>query len=221
MINVVIAEEREIVVQGLENIISSIDGVEVTAVKANSGDLLDYVKSNPTDIVVLDYCSDGFKVEDIPAVQSIGETKVLAISERPEKDSLQTALTAGAFGHILLCCDGPEITDAIASLNKGEKFFCGKVLDAINQESLALSESSCAPISLSKRELEIIALIADGGTNKDIAEKLFLSTHTVMTHRKNIMNKLGVKNTAGIVIYAVKENVISPNKYLFSPTEIS
>ena len=63
-------------------------------------------------------------------------------------------------------------------------------------------------------------MIADGLTNKDIAEKLFLSTHTVMTHRKNIMNKLGVKNAAGIVIYAVKENVISPNKYLFSPTEL-
>ncbi len=84
-------------------------GVEVTAVKANSGDLLDYVKSNPTDIVVLDYCSDGFKVEDIPAVQSIGETKVLAISERPEKDSLQTALTAGAFGHILFVVMGLKL----------------------------------------------------------------------------------------------------------------
>ncbi|MBL4651877.1 MAG: helix-turn-helix transcriptional regulator, partial [Flavobacteriales bacterium] len=93
-------------------------------------------------------------------------------------------------------------------------------LNAINEESLDARNSSCAPIKLSKRELEIIAMIADGMTNKDIAQKLFLSTHTVMTHRKNIMNKLGVKNTAGIVIYAVKENVISPNKYLFAPTPL-
>ena len=220
MIKVVIAEEREIVSQGLVNIISTIDDVEVLATKNNSTDLLEYAKKHPVDIVVLDYCSEGFKVEDVPIIQSINNIKVLAISERPEKDSLQTALSAGAFGHILLCCDGPEIKDAINSLHNGEKFFCGKVLDAINEDSLDVSKSSCSPINLSKRELEIIAMIADGLTNKDIAEKLFLSTHTVTTHRKNVMNKLGVKNTAGIVIYAVKENVISPNKYLFSPTEL-
>ena len=217
MVKVVIAEEREIVAQGLERIISNIDGVEVSAVKLNSADLIDYAKNHAVDIVVLDYCSDGFKVEDIPVIQSINQVKVLAISERPQKDSLQTALSAGAYGHILLCCDTEEISEAINSIHKGEKFFCGKVLSAISQDSLDVSESSCAPVNLSKRELEIIALIADGMINKGIAEKLFLSTHTVMTHRKNIMNKLGVNNTAGIVIYAVKENVVSPNKYLFAP----
>ena len=75
---------------------------------------------------------------------------------------------------------------------------------------------SCDPIKISSRELEIIEYIAQGFTTKEIAAQLFLSVHTVMTHRKNIMNKLGVKNTAGIVIYAVKENLISPNKYLFN-----
>jgi DNA-binding NarL/FixJ family response regulator len=219
MIKVVIAEEREIVAQGLKNIISAIDGVVVDAVKFNSTELLSYVKNNPVDIVVLDYCSEGFKVEDIPVIQSVDGVRVLAISERPEKAFLQTALSAGAYGHILLCCDAPEIEDAVKSLYSGDKFFCGKVLSAINEESLDASSSSCAPVNLSKRELEIIEMIADGLTNKDIAEKLFLSTHTIMTHRKNIMGKLGVKNTAGIVIYAVKENVVSPNKYLFSPTE--
>jgi DNA-binding NarL/FixJ family response regulator len=69
---------------------------------------------------------------------------------------------------------------------------------------------------LSEREQEIITLIAEGMTNAVISEKLFLSKHTVNTHRKNIMAKLGVKNTAGIVMYAVKERYTSPNKYLFS-----
>ena len=69
---------------------------------------------------------------------------------------------------------------------------------------------------ISKRESEIIVLISEGFTNTQIAEKLFLSSHTVNTHRKNIMSKLGVKNTAGIVMYAVKMNLISPNKFLFT-----
>lgn len=221
MIRVVIAEEREIVSGGLTNIINGIENVEVIAVTHKSADLLKFIKENQTDIVVLDYCSPAFKVEDIPIIQSISNTRVLAISERPEKEVLQTALNAGVNGHILLCCDGPEIEEGILAIDKGEKFFCGKVLNAINSESLETGTKGCAPISLSKRELEIIAMIADGKTNKDIANDLFISAHTVMTHRKNIMNKLGVNNTAGIVIYAVKENVVSPNKYLFSPAEIS
>jgi DNA-binding NarL/FixJ family response regulator len=71
-------------------------------------------------------------------------------------------------------------------------------------------------VVISKREGEIITFIAEGYTNTQIAEKLFLSAHTINTHRKNIMSKLGVKNTAGIVMYAVKSNLISPNKFLFT-----
>ena len=79
---------------------------------------------------------------------------------------------------------------------------------------------SCEAVIISKRECEIITLIAEGFTNQQIAEKLFLSSHTVNTHRKNIMAKLGVKNTAGIVMYAIKTNLTSPNKFLFTADNI-
>jgi len=77
---------------------------------------------------------------------------------------------------------------------------------------------SCEPVVLSERELEIITHIAEGFTNNQIAEKLFISPHTVNTHRKNILQKLGANNTAAIVMYAVKANLVSPNKFLFSPS---
>ena len=82
---------------------------------------------------------------------------------------------------------------------------------------LDIVELSCEPVVISDRELEVIKLIAEGYTNVEIAEKLFLSPHTVNTHRKNIMQKLGVNNTAAIVMYAVKSQLVSPNKFLFSP----
>jgi DNA-binding NarL/FixJ family response regulator len=69
---------------------------------------------------------------------------------------------------------------------------------------------------ISQRELEIIQLIAEGYTNTEIAEKLFLSTHTVNTHRKNIMQKLGINNTAALVMFAVKMELVHPNKFLFA-----
>ena len=81
------------------------------------------------------------------------------------------------------------------------------VIDILSEHNES-EANGCAGISLSEREIEIIKLISDGCTNKEIADQLFLSTHTVNTHRKNIMNKLGIKNTAGIVIYAVKGNII-------------
>ena len=88
--------------------------------------------------------------------------------------------------------------------------------ESINIDEIDSEELNCAPVSISEREMEIIALIAEGFTNQEIAEKLFLSSHTINTHRKNIMAKLGVKNTAGIVMYAIKAQLVSPNKYLFS-----
>ena len=78
-----------------------------------------------------------------------------------------------------------------------------------------VTELPCDSIELSKREKEVLYFIAEGNTNTEIAEILFLSSHTVTTHRKNIMIKLGVKNTAGIVMYAVKSGIVSPNKFLF------
>ena len=70
-------------------------------------------------------------------------------------------------------------------------------------------------VSLSKRELEVIRLIAEGFTNPQISEKLFVSPHTVTTHRRNILQKLGANNTAAVVMYAVQSGLVSPNKFLF------
>ena len=118
-------------------------------------------------------------------------------------------------------CDIAEIIDSVYETAKGNKFFCGTILETIKNESIDINKAefkslACAPVAITERELEIITLIAEGYTNQEIAEKLFLSTHTINTHRKNIMSKLGVANTAGIVMYAVKCNLVSPNKYLFA-----
>ena len=118
-------------------------------------------------------------------------------------------------------CDLQEISDAVLETAKGNKFFCGKILETINKANLDVDDIeygvlTCDPVMMSERENEIIVLIADGHTNDQIAEMLFLSKHTVNTHRKNILFKLGVKNTAGIVMYAVKTQLVSPNKFLFA-----
>lgn len=218
MVKVVIAEDLDIVRSGMRILLDKIEDVDVVSEVTNSAELIESINTQVPDVVFFNYTSDYFKLEDIPTIHSQFPTiKFIAITDIPDRSLLENALRSGISGHLLRCCDYQEIKDSIKDTMAGDRFFCGKVLNVIDNEAVNTRVASCAPLSLSERELEIIGLIAAGETNKQIADKLFLSTHTVNTHRKNIMAKLGINNTAGIVIYAVKEGLISPNRFLFSP----
>lgn len=217
MIRVLLAEGNLLIREGLKSLIRNNSGMEVVAECCTSEELTDCLGKVEADVLILDYACEVFKLEDIlQAYNSNKNLGILAITECNEKAVLESALRTGLDGHLLKDCDEQEIIDGIKSVAAGDRFFCGKVLDAVREEDLEQDTVSCEPISLSIREQEIIRLIAEGLTNKAIADKLFISAHTVMTHRKNIMAKLGINNTAGIVIYAVKENIISPNRFLFA-----
>ena len=219
MIRVHIANSNVLVREGLKVLLKSIDEVQVCAESLSGNEL--FSNRVDTDILIIDYNSDNFKVEDVVKISALNANlKILAITEMIDKSIIINALKSGVDGHLLNCCDFVEIRDALYALMNGEKFYCGKLLNFINAETISGARAfSCDPISLSEREVEIIKYIAEGLTNKEIADKIYLSTHTIMTHRKNIMGKLGVNNTAGIVIFAVKENMISPNKYLFAQNQ--
>ena len=151
------------------------------------------------------------------------EIKFIAITPEQSAQTLVDALRSGIMSYVKKDCDLSEIVNAVLETRKGNKFFCGQILETIQKAQIDVNDLdfdsfTCEAVVLSERENEIIVLIAEGYTNNKIAELLFLSNHTITTHRKNIMSKLGVKNTAGIVMYAVKTNLVSPNKFLFSPS---
>jgi len=131
-----------------------------------------------------------------------------------------SAIRAGVTSYIRKDCDVQEIIDSVTSTADGKKFFCGKILDVLRKASFDVDQFlneplSCAPVSLSERECQVVTLIAEGRSYTRIAEELNLSAHTVIAHRRNIMQKLGVNNTAAVVLYAVKNGLISPNRFLF------
>ena len=147
--------------------------------------------------------------------------KFIAITPEQSAQTLVDALRSGVTSYVKKDCELSEIVNAVSETGHGNKFFCGQILETIqrahiNVEDIDFESFSCEPVLLSERENEIIKYIAEGQTNTQIADILFLSTHTINTHRKNIMAKLGVKNTAGIVMYAVKTGLVSPNKFLFA-----
>jgi DNA-binding NarL/FixJ family response regulator len=146
------------------------------------------------------------------------ESKILVITDPRSKTEITKALDAGAVSFLLRECDREEIIEAIYKTSQNQKFLCGRILDHLVNEASddVSSDTSCTGLHITEREIEIIRLVAEGLSNKEVAEKLFLSTHTVTTHRKNIMNKLQVNNTAGLVLYAVRNDLLGSNKFLFS-----
>jgi len=137
------------------------------------------------------------------------DLKVLIISDVTNEDSIFNVLDKGVQGFLTYTCDDDEIIHAVFAIAKGEKFYCNKVLDlVVNKHLYEKDGDRCAPTNLSARESEIAALIAGGQTNKEVANELCLSPHTIHTHRKNIMKKLGVRSASELTMSCLRLGII-------------
>lgn len=219
---VVIADGNNLMRIGLRTVLNTLPQVKVIGEAKSSEELMECVKNFESDVIVIDYTSENFEIDIIPKVLSKKpHLRFLAITPEQSAQTLVDALRSGVQSYVKKDCDLGEILDAVNETGAGKKFFCGQILETIHRASIDINDIdvdalSCEPVSLSEREVQIIKMIAEGLTNAQIAEALFLSNHTINTHRKNILSKLGIKNTAGIVMYAVKTNLVSPNKFLFA-----
>lgn len=218
----IIADSNDIIRIGLRTILSSQKDIQIVAESRSANELMSQLSSFDVDIVVLDFTAVGFTVDIVQDIKKVNpKIGVVAITPDQNAATLVDAIKLGVKSYIKKDCDFTEIINSVTETFSGNRFFCGQVLETIQRASIDLKDIdeeglSCSEVVLSEREIEIITLIAEGLTNVQIAEHLFLSPHTVTTHRKNIMSKLGVKNTAAIVMYAVKMNLVSPNKFLFA-----
>jgi DNA-binding NarL/FixJ family response regulator len=221
VITLLLADSNELVRIGLRTVFKGSD-FQIIGESSETAELVSQVKSFQPDVVLIDYTSDGFTIDAVLASKNVSDTvKFVGITPLQDAQTLVHAIKSGVTSYIKKDCSLEEIKNAVFETSRNNAFFCGTILETIRQEginvdSIEAVDFTCDPVMLSEREQEIITMIAEGMTNAVISEKLFLSKHTVNTHRKNIMAKLGVKNTAGIVMYAVKEKFTSPNKYLFS-----
>mgnify|MGYP001436186152 FL=1 len=218
---IVIADSSPVFRHGLEQILLK-RGNGATIVHAESGKKLQAVLTpNAPELVIIDCMAPKFSVDDVLACQRVHPgLKMLAITAAHSGQSIVHALRAGITSYVKKDCSMEEVLEAIDETSAGGTFFCGQILAAIEADSISVddlesADASCDPIVLSNREIEVLTLISEGLTNVQIAEKLFLSSHTVNTHRKNIMQKLRVNNTAAMVMYAVKSGFVSPNRFLF------
>jgi DNA-binding NarL/FixJ family response regulator len=224
MTKVLIADKNYLSRVGAELLISSLKGFELLpSVVTDMEDLNKKVNLFCPDIIIIDFYSLNLSSSDIRSLSRKKKNiKLLAITDVLSKMEMSTALESGVNSYLLKECDREEIIEAIYATLNNERFLCGKITSVLTSEpeiaqsKAVLKNYSCEGFGVTDREIEIIKYIAEGLSNKQIADKLSLSTHTVNTHRKNIMNKLDVNNTAGIVMFAVKNQLLETNHFLFS-----
>lgn len=221
--SIIIADSSDLIRRGLNSIFktTSLSKYEITEVKSSEVLHKDGIIDN-NSILVIDYTSSGFSLDDIVKIKSkFKKLLIVAITPNINAATIAQAVRAGIQSHVKKQCSAVEIVKSVEDTINGRRFFCSDIAKQIKKEALDINNVefnslNFDTISLSSRELEIIKYIAEGYTNSQIAAVLYLSNHTINTHRKNIMKKLNVNNTAGIVMYAVKTELVSPNQFSFS-----
>lgn len=207
-IKLIIADDHELFRNGLKELLKKYKDVNIVALVSNGEDLFSELKKHPnTDIVLLDITMpkmDGFQV--LKQLKSLKlAIKPIIISMHDEGNYIAKCAKKGAYSYLLKNTDQEELIKAIRMVSLGKKYFGPKISEKMINY---MSEQTISENILSKKEKEVLGLISEGLTTKEIATKLFVSTRTIETHRANVIKKLEVKNTAELIKKASEINLI-------------
>lgn len=208
-----IAETQYLIIEGLQSIFSRYQELNVLGVMVNKQDLFENLHELRPDVVVIDPLSlEGFRLDDLHTIETVcPEARTLLITDISDPERVRHIVEGGAKGFLTKTCDEKEIIDAIYALLRNENTYCHKVINILTEGRQSVIDD-CESTGLSEREIEVIRLIANGYTTRQIADKLYRSFHTITTHRKNIMKKLGINSTGELMVYAMNSGLIQPRE---------
>jgi DNA-binding NarL/FixJ family response regulator len=206
LIKLLIADDHRVFIDGMIALLREVEGLHVVGDAMNGEQLIEQVAIHEPDVVLTDI---QMPVKDgIEATREIHkrfpEVKIIALTMLNESMFIKRMLDAGASGYVIKTIDKDELVNVIRKVASGEKHFSAEVT-----AQLMNNYSSQDPLSvLTKREKEILGYIAQGLTDKEIADKVFLSHLTITTHRKNILSKLNLKNKVELTRFAIDNKLI-------------
>lgn len=206
---ILLADPQYLVRAGLQCIIGNSEDFQIVGEVTRSEDLAEAVTRLQPQILITDHLAqNGLFGSSLERVMTLCPgLKVIIISDDADTTSIFKVLEKGINSFLTRSCDAEEIIDALKAAKRGDKIFCTRVLDALLEKTLG-KPSNCLPASLSQREVEIVRLIARGHVAREIADRLHLSTHTVYTHRKNIMRKLQLQTPSELMLYAMSSGIL-------------
>ena len=212
-LRVLIAEDHEVVREGLKILISSDPGMEVAG-EAETGQMaLRLAKKLQPDVVLMDLAMPrGNGLEAAREIRrEVPGSKVLVLSAYKDEETIQRVIEAGASGYMTKHSAAEELLSAIREVGNGRAYYSSSItgkLRARQRHSFQTGQPLATPPHLTPRELEVLALIARGQPNKEIAFTLHVSIKTVEKHRQSVMDKLGIHDIAGLTRYAVSKGLL-------------
>jgi two-component system response regulator NreC len=215
MIRILIADDHGIVRAGLRLLLNRIAGAEVVAEAADGREAVRLAKAFAPDIALVDVAMP--LLNGLDAARQITResprTGIIVLSMYLDESYILRALDAGARGYLIKDNADEELENAIRSVAAGRPYFSKVIADALQEDHVHVMRRRGVTESrdlLTEREREVLHLLAEGKSNKEAASVLNVSPYTVDTHRTNLMQKLGLHNTAEIVLYAVRNAIITP-----------
>lgn len=214
-IKILIVDDHPMIRHGIKSLLGDEPSINVAAEAGNGLEAIEVVDKEAFDLIIMDIKMpemNGIEATEI-ILANHPHLKVLAMSMYDEQRYIVKMLQAGALGYILKNTGKQELLNAIHTVMDGESYFSQEVSSIMmsqfmSRKSTGYVDTSKPDINLTKRETEIIRMISEELTNSEIADKLGISPRTVDTHRRNLLQKLDVKNTAGLVKYAIQHNIL-------------
>lgn len=209
-IRLAIVDDHAVVLDGLKTMLNAFENLEVVYTSQNGHQLLNHFQSEVPDVLLMDIQMP--EINGIDLCKQIAKqhpaVKVIAFTSFDDSNYVKQIFRSGAKGYLLKNSDKQTIVKAIETVMQDEEYMDDAIKKILLQESITGHRRSIFEVPLTKREKEILKLIAEGLSSQEIADNLFISLRTVETHRLNLNQKLDVKNTAGLVKEAIKRGLV-------------
>jgi len=209
MLRLIITDDHPIVRDGIKAILSAEKDIQIVAYVKNGEELLQVLEKTKTDVILMDINMPG--MNGIDATRNVKEKypniKILCFSQYDDKRFVRQVLKRGANGYLLKISAADELAQAIRTIVKGDLYLSEELPDISNESRK--KQSKYSTIKITSRERDILNEICQEKNNHEIATSLMITHNTVETHRANLLLKVGVKNTAGLVRWAVENDIVN------------
>ncbi len=209
MIRILIADDHELIREGLQKVFSREQDIELVGTACNAGETITLCRDETIDVAVIDFNMPGRSGLDLVVhlKQIKPKMKVLVLSMMPEQEVAVRLLMAGADGFNSKQSAVEEVVDAVRKLAKGRKHISEKVAEQL-ADNIGSDPTALPHEKLSDREFQVVQLIAEGRSTREIAEELNLSSNTVATYRRRILEKLNLRTDVDVTRYAIKHQIV-------------
>jgi DNA-binding NarL/FixJ family response regulator len=214
-IKVLLTDDHKLIREGIQSMLAGTDDIEVIGSVGSGEEAINETRNNKPDVILMDILMGG--MTGIEATRWIKESdptiKIVIVTMEISKEYVSAGIKSGVDGYLPKDVDKETLIQSIRTVHQGGRFFNDAIMklvfeDFYSHEKLK-NPMKKLPHELTKREYEILGLVASGKSNRELAESLFISIKTVETHKTNILEKLGLKNTTELVKYAIKNKIIS------------